>query len=189
MTNFLKLFFFLSVFFAKAQSYTVKTAAIKWKAYKTLGAKSANHFGILKLKSGTMVFKDGNLAGGSFSMDMNSITADDLKDDPKYKNMLERHLKSDDFFDVARFPVSTFQIKSVKKTAGTNNYKITGALTVKGVSKNISFPAKVLANENGATFSSEQFTFNRKDFGLKYNIFEDMLISNQVEINVDLTAK
>lgn len=176
----------ISVF---GQTLTNTSSNITWKAYKTLGSKSASHFGVVLLKSGSVFLKNGEFAGGNFVMDMNSLTADDLKDDPKYKNMLERHLKSDDFFDTAKFPTSTFQIKTLTKQSGTYNYKVGGILTIKGVSKKISFPAQVSVNTAGVSFTSAQFTFNRKDFGLKYNIFEDMLISNEVEINVSFTAK
>ena len=121
---------------------------------------------------------------------MNTIDAEDMNENPKQKKFLENHLKSDDFFDVEKFPVTVFQIKSVKKLNDKNyNYQIGGILTIKGISKNISFPVKVAQNNSVFTLTSAQFTFNRKHFGLKYNIFEDMLISNDVEMKVKIVVQ
>lgn len=173
-----------------SQSKTIISSEIRWKAYKTLKAESLSHFGTVKLKSGSLIFKDNDLAGGSFTMDMSSIDAEDMNGSPKQKKMLENHLKSDDFFDTNKFPTATFQIKLIKKINSKGyNYQITGPLTIKGISKNISFPVKVSENNSIFTLTSAQFTFNRKNYGLKYNIFEDMLISNDVEMNVTIKVK
>ncbi len=188
-----KLFFVLFGFFAVsgfAQSKNIVSSEIRWKAYKTLKAESLSHFGTIKLKSGNLLFNGNEISGGSFTIDMNSVDAEDMNDDKKMKKILETHLKNDDFFDVEKFPVSTFQIKSVKKINDKiYNYQISGVLTIKGISKNISFPAKVSQSNNVFTITSAKFTFNRKNFGLRYNIFEDMIISNDVEMNVNIVAK
>lgn len=183
-------FFLCCAIFSFAQSKNIISSEIRWKGYKTLKAESLSHFGTIKLKSGNFIFKNNEIAGGSFVMDMMTMDAEDLKDDPKLKKIFENHLKSDDFFDSKNFPVSTFQIKSVKKL-GNNpfNYILSGLLTIKGISKNISFPVKVSENNKITTISSGTFTFNRKNFGLKYNIFEDMLISNDVEMSVKFQLK
>ncbi|MGA9211248.1 YceI family protein [Kaistella sp.] len=173
-----------------SQSKTILSSEIRWKAYKTLRAESLSHFGTVNLKVGNLIFNGNDLAGGSFIMDMKTIDAADMNEDPKMKKMLENHLKSDDFFDINKFPTATFQIKSVKKINKNGyNYQVAGILTIKGISKNISFPVKVSQSSSIYTLTSAQFTFNRKNYGLKYNIFEDMLISNDVEINVTINAK
>lgn len=173
-----------------SQSKAVISSEIRWKAYKTLKAESLSHFGTVKLKSGNLVFNGSELIGGNFVMDMKSIDAEDMNSDPKMKKMLENHLKSDDFFDINQFPTASFQIKSVKKINNPNyNYQIAGTLSIKGVSKPITFPVKISQSNAVYTLTSAQFTFNRKHFGLKYNIFEDMLISNDVEMNVSLKVK
>jgi len=188
-----KLFLFLFGLFTItvfAQTKNIIFSEIRWKGYKTLKAESLSHNGTVKLKSGNLVFSGNEITGGSFVMDMNTMDAEDLNNDKKLKKMFENHLKSDDFFDTVQFPVSAFQIKSVKKTNGNPfNYQIGGILTVKGISKNISFPVKVFQSGDTTTLTSAAFTFNRKNFGLKYNIFEDMLISNEVEMNINIMAK
>lgn len=184
---FLFLFFTFTLF---AQTKTITASEIRWKGYKTLKAESLSHNGTIKLKSGNLVFKDNNIIGGNFVMDMTTMDAEDLNEDKKLKKMFENHLKSDDFFDSAKFPVSIFQIKSLKKLNNpAYNYQINGVLTIKGISKNISFPATISDFKNLTTITSAKFTFNRKNFGLQYNIFEDMLISNDVEMNITIVAK
>lgn len=173
-----------------SQTKNVYSSEIRWKAYKTLKTEALSHYGTVLLKSGNLVFNGSELSGGSFIMDMTSIDAADMNNDPKMKKMLENHLKSDDFFDANKFPNATFQIKSVKKLNDkVYNYQINGSLTIKGISKNIAFPIQLIQNDSTIILTSKQFTFNRKDFGLKYNIFEDMLISNEVLMNLTLKAK
>jgi polyisoprenoid-binding protein YceI len=173
-----------------SQSKTIISSRILWKAYKTLRTESLSHFGTVNLKSGNLIFSGNDLAGGSFVMDMRSLDAADMDGDPKMKKMLENHLKSDDFFDTNKFPTASFQIKSIKKINNKGyNYQVSGPLTIRGIAKNISFPVKVSQANSIYTLTSAQFTFNRKNYGLKYNIFEDMLISNEVEMNVSIKAK
>ncbi|KIA88733.1 YceI family protein [Kaistella jeonii] len=184
---FIFLFFTIILF---AQTKNVTSSEIRWKGYKTLKAEALSHNGTLKLKSGNLLVKGSEIAGGNFVMDMTSMDSEDLNGNPKLKKMFENHLKSDDFFDAAKYPVSTYQIKSVRKlNGGVFNYQINGVLTIKGISKNVNFPAKVSQINDEIKLTSARFTFNRKSFGLNYNIFEDMLISNDVEMNISIVAK
>ena len=186
---FLILFLFLATLHF-AQVKNVISSDIQWRGYKTLKTLSLSHNGTIKLKSGNLIFNGEELTGGNFVFDMNSMDAEDLNSSPKLKKIFENHLKSDDFFDTAHFPLSTFQIKSAKKLNSTiYNYQITGILTIKGISKKISFPTKITESENTTSMRSRKFIFNRQLFGLKYNIFEDMLISNDIEMIISIAAK
>lgn len=173
-----------------SQTKNVISSEIRWKGYKTLKAESLAHNGTIQLKTGNLLVNGEEIIGGYFVMDMKTMDAEDLNNNPKLKKMFENHLRSDDFFDTAKFPVSTFQIKSIKKLNNNSyNRQITGTLTIKGISKNISFPIKVSSMKDTISVSSGKFTFNRQNFGLKYNIFEDMLISNDVEMSINIVAK
>jgi polyisoprenoid-binding protein YceI len=84
----------------------------------------------------------------------------------------DRHLKSPDFFDVAKFPTLTFTSTKVV-AAGSNNFEVTGNLTIKGVTKTITIPASfqgTMKTPNGekAGFRST-FTINRLDYGVSWN--------------------
>lgn len=82
------------------------------------------------------------------------------------------HLRSGDFFDVAKFPKMTFVTKKISGTPDA--LKITGALTLKGVTKDVTLDAKYLGEVKDAygnlkiAFSGKG-TINRKDFGLTWN--------------------
>lgn len=115
----------------------------------------------------------------SVEMDINSIYTD--------AEDLTKHLKTADFFDVEKFPKASFtSTKIVPDTAkGENNYTVTGDFDLHGVKKSISFPAKIVVNENEATVETE-FAINRKDFGIVYAGKTDDLIRDDVVIKLNL---
>lgn len=172
------------------QNKKVTSSRVEWKAYKVLNTNALSHDGTVKLKAGNVVLKNGQVISGNFLLDMNSITADDMKSDKKMKLYLENHLKSDDFFYTEKYPTAFFKLNFIKPSSSKGyNSVVTGNLTIKNITKKISFPANIVVNNNSVAFNSAKFTFNRKDFGLNYNVFEDMVIKNDVEIKVTFTAK
>ncbi len=189
MKKLLMLFVMISSFIS-AQNKKVFSSDVRWKAYKTLKTDSFSHYGTIGLKSGVLVMKNNEIAGGIFLLDMKRIDAEDMKGKEIGKKMLEDHLRDGDFFDVKKYPYSTFKITSVKKNNDKiYNYIVAGILTIKGVSKPLSFPVKVTQANNVVNVVSANFQFNRQDFGLKYNVFEDMVIKNNVDMQVKISAK
>ena len=87
---------------------------------------------------------------------MNSI-ADLSIESAEYKAKLEGHLKSADFFDVEKNPYSVFAITGVDGDSGKVTVK--GNLTIKGIQKNIEFPATISVNGEEASFVSEPFYY------------------------------
>ena len=67
-----------------------ENSKVVWKGYKVTGS----HQGMIAIKSGHFIFKEGNLTGGEFTIDMSTITNTDLEGE--YKGKLEGHLKSDE---------------------------------------------------------------------------------------------
>ena len=132
---------------------------INWVATKV----SAYHTGTINIKSGELKSADSSLTGGDFVFDMTSIVVSGPKgSNPEMDGKLTGHLKSPDFFDVEKNPEAKFVITGVQPFTGTvqdttdprqesiSEYKvanpthtISGNLTIKGVTKNISFPAKI----------------------------------------------
>ncbi len=110
------------------------------------------HHGRITISSGEIVLAQGRPVSGRFVLDMNTITNTDLQDDG-WRSMLLRHLKSDDFFDVERYPTATFALRGAtviaESTPGTPNMEISGLLTIKETAKPISFPAIIAAQEDG----------------------------------------
>lgn len=112
-------------------------------------------------------------------MDVDSMFTDDEN--------LTKHLKTADFFDVAKFPKASFtSTKIVPDTAkGANNYTVSGDFDLHGVKKEITFPATITVSDADVAVKSE-FSINRKDFGIVYAGKTDDLIRDDVVIKLDL---
>lgn len=178
-------------------AFTLDAAAssLEWKATKKVGG----HNGTIALKSGSLSVENGEVKAGNFAADMNGIKVLDLTD-AKQNGDLTGHLKSPDFFDAAKNPESKFEITKVVSVSGNPEmtHNISGNLTIKGVTKEISIPAKVTVNGKELSATST-FKFNRKDFGMIYHSAEDktfdmkkmgdMLINDDVELKLNLKAK
>ncbi len=151
---------------AQKSEINLNKSVVKWTGKKIGGS----HNGVIKIKSGHFELKNGDIANGTVVMDMNSITNTDLTDEG-YNQKLVGHLKSDDFFGVETFPISTFQISNAEKFKN-NKATVTGVLTIKGKSENISFDVV----KEGNVFSA-QLLVDRSKFNVRYgsNSFFDNL--------------
>jgi len=98
-------------------------------------------------------------------------------------DMLTNHLKSPDFFEVRRHPTASFV--STKIESGSTASKITGKLTLHGVTKEISFPATVELGDSGLKLKSE-FTIDRTEFGMN---FDPKKVENKVSLTVVVGEK
>jgi polyisoprenoid-binding protein YceI len=107
----------------------------------------------------------------------------------------DAHLKSPDFFDVAKFPNLTFKSTKITK-AGKGHYKMAGDLTMRGVTKPVTFDVVGFDEENkspwgtGVRGGMATATVNRKDFGLNWNKPLEkaggMLVGDNVDITLDV---
>lgn len=180
---------------AAVQNYKVVPAESKitWIGRKVTG----EHTGNIQVENGTILFDRTALRGGTILMDMNSITCTDIKD-AKSNERLVKHLRSDDFFSVDKNPTAMFAMTNLAPRAnaksGTANYIITGDLTIKGISHQISFPMLVTVRKGVAT-AKGTFKFDRTKWDIKYrsgNFIEnlgDRAIEDDVELQIDLVAK
>ena len=117
-------------------------------------------------------------------MDMTTILCTDLSGE--YKSNLEGHLKSDDFFSVSNFPTSKIVITEVSKSSN-DNYNISAKLTIKGITQNINFIAKVKDNNLSATITLDRTKFNVKyGSGSFFENLGDNMIYDDFEIKVTL---
>jgi polyisoprenoid-binding protein YceI len=101
--------------------------------------------------------------------------------------MRDNHLRSDDFFAVAKYPTITFKSASVTQTA-PNKLDIAGDLTVRGVTKRIVVPASMVFYDKGAGRFRGQFAIQRKDFGVAYDSAVNP-IENEVQVQWDFSIK
>lgn len=155
-----------------------ETSQIVWKAYKVTGS----HTGTIALKSGSLTFENDKLVGGEFIIDMPKIIATDLTGE--YKDKLEGHLKSDDFFGVEKFPTSTLVFTSVKSN-GKNSYEVVGDLTIKGKTNPVTFVMAVYGNKANASVKVD-----RAKYDVKYGStsFFDNLADKAIYDEFDLIA-
>lgn len=165
-------------------SYTVDTTQSKlvWKGTKVSGS----HEGTVDIKSGTLFVDNGTITGGDFVLDMNTISSTDL--DGEYKEKLDGHLKADDFFSSATYPEATFQISEVKAGATASDLVVSGNLTIKGITKNITFDAKLDEVSDTVVKSSADFNIKREDWGVNYEGKKDDLISKEINFKVTIVA-
>ena len=165
-------------------SAKIEESTIQWKGFKPTGS----HNGLISISNGTLVANGNNVITGSFTVDMKSINVLD-SENPK----IVKHLKSADFFEVEKFPIAKFDITGSKKVAGKNH--INGFVTIKGIRKEISFPAKISKDELGnLVLESEVFKINRAEFNIKYKSktfyadLKDKFIFDEFELQVKIVA-
>lgn len=178
-----------------AVDYNVDTATsvVNWKGGKTfddINKPEEGHYGVVKLKEGTVKVNNGVLEAGKFVADFTSFESKDLDADAESKGKLDGHLKSADFLDVEKFPTATFEITAVKPVEGGDyNSEVSGNLDFRGTPKNVTFKANVTVDANGVTIKSEEFGINRKDFGITFVGGGGSIVKDEVLLQVDLTAK
>ena len=169
----------------KKMSVDVQKSTVEWKGYKVTG----KHNGTVNLQSGELEYTDGQLTGGQFVIDMNSITVLDLQGE--YQGKLEGHLKSDDFFGVENHPTATLEFTQVISRGTPGDYKIVANLTIKETTKEIKFLANI--DESGdSPVATADITVDRSEYNVRYgsgSFFDnlgDKTIYDEFDLNVKL---
>jgi len=153
---------------------------VTWKAYKVTGS----HTGTVDLKSGALIFDEGTLKGGEFEVDMPSLVSTDLEGE--YKGKLEGHLKSDDFFGVATYPTASLVFTDVK-ASGKNSYEVSGDLTIKGITKPVTFDVSIYGSKATATLKVDRAQYNVKyGSGSFFDNLGDKTIYDEFDLVIDL---
>ncbi|MCK0158409.1 YceI family protein [Cellulophaga sp. F20128] len=141
---------------AQEKKVNTEASSIEWKGYKVTGS----HTGTLAIKEGALVFNNDKLSGGEFVVDMTTLTVTDLEGGMKAK--LEGHLKSDDFFSVEK-NTSSKLVFTIDSAEGKNAYAATGNLTIKGITKPVSFVISVYGSKATASLK-----IDRTDYDIQY---------------------
>lgn len=175
---------------SQGEVLAVSTGQVNWVG----SAVGKEHFGTLEVSEGNLVVEGENLIGGSFTLDINSITVEDL-DEANGKLDLEGHLKSGDFFVAEEFPTARFTITNVMVAEDREDatHMINGNLTIKDITKSVTFPA-VISMEGGELMAkTPRFVINRTDWGVNYNsgvigTAKDKLINDNIALAIELKA-
>ena len=125
----------------RSNSIDTMESIVTWKGSMLL-ASQEEHTGYVHISKGELMIEKGQLVGGTVEIDMNTIEYKDKEN----KNSPIKHLKSPDFFDVQKFPISTF---------------------AKGVTNAVTFPAQMevkggIVKANGKVIIDS--TFRRAGF-------------------------
>lgn len=128
-----------------------------------------------------LVGRDATTGTVSIVVDVGSLSADDER--------LTKHLKSPDFLDVERFPQARFTSTSIQAGGADGaTHTVTGNLELHGVTKPITFPARIKAMSEAVEVTAE-FSILRKDFGIYYDGVAGDLIKNDVLLMIRLDAR
>ena len=197
ITPALLLFFFtisLDVFSQDETKYLIQPnkSMVMWNAKKVTG----EHNGVINIKNGYVLMNEEKLAGGVVFIDMKSIVDLDIED-AEDKKKLENHLKSEDFFNAHKFPEAVFKIYKIiplNDEGSPYNYMVSGGLTIKGFTNQISFPMKV-EMKDGKVFLNGLTDVDRTQYDIKYGsgkFFEDLgdsMIYDNFTIEFKVAAK
>ncbi|MBV8970339.1 MAG: YceI family protein [Verrucomicrobia bacterium] len=129
------------------------------------------HYGRIGLKSGQLEFHQSQLTGGRIVLDMGNIVCIDLNGTPQHDVLID-HLRSDDFFDVERFPEASLVIGSVRKIEnappGQLNLEVNADLTLKGVTAPLTFSAASGVTREGKAAAQATLSFDRTRWNVLY---------------------
>ena len=174
---FILLFFIM--FFSKGNAQNLvpvdEGSAIKF-SIKNFGFSTGGSFTGLK---GKIQFDAGNIANTSFtvSVDATSINTNNESRD--------KHIRKEEYFNVEKYPLISFASGAVSNGDKPGTFLMKGNLIIKGVTKPISFPFTVIAQNNGFLFSAS-FNINRRDFGVGSN---SMVLADNLLLSLRVFAK
>lgn len=184
---------------SNATTYTVDVASSNIGWFGTHAVGTGDHTGTIGIAEGTLSVANGNISAGSFVIDMNSIKCTDSLP-AEYLTKLHGHFAGEDFFNSAKFPTAKFEITACEaKADGDNTHLISGNLTIKDSTKNISIPAKVTLGET--VTATGKVIINRLDWGINYDKdnmtlaeaaqkkLKNGVVSKDITLTINLTAK
>ena len=172
------------IFTAKQYVIDVDQSELEWFC--------SRHTGFVKLKSGTLIVENSQFLKGDFIIYMDSIFNIDIDND-LMRGTLDNILRSDELFDVEKFPEARFSITDVKNEDG-NEFVLSGILNIMNVPKQIEFSAFVDVNGDTLQAKSEEFIIDRTAWGItnmskKYAKSKDeFIVTDSVRFIVHIKA-
>ncbi len=165
---------------AQNQPLLIDTNAsqLTWTGYAEVGSWAPS--GTLHVLNGQLTRKGNLINNATITMDMTTIQHEN--------DRLQAHLRDEAFFDVTHFPTAIFVLRSLTGATAT------GQLTLKGVTKTISFPVAISQEGSGLRVKGRA-TLDRTQFGIRYNstsFFADLgdqAIKNEFTLSFDLVTK
>jgi polyisoprenoid-binding protein YceI len=177
--------------FTGSVNLTPENTKLAWIGRKTLvvGYEDA---GKIDIKSGVAKVENGKVTSVSATIDMTTIGV--IKSGKgKDEDKLTGHLKSEDFFNVEKYPTAELSITQAKPVSGQNgaqNYEFSGTLTMKGITAEVSVPGVVTISQDAATLLVET-KLDRTKWGVNYGSSKlaDSFIDDFFTLKVSVNAK
>ena len=162
---------------AFGQNYTPTDAGSKVRfVIKNFGINTGGTFEGL---AGSIIFDPANLAGAGFNVSVDAKSVDtDLE-------ARDNHLRKEEYFDVEKYPKITFRSTKITTTNKEGYLFMFGVITIKNISKEISFPFQQTSKDGGVLFEGE-FKLNRRDFGVGGKSFS---MSDELNVELSIFAK
>jgi polyisoprenoid-binding protein YceI len=167
----------------------VKKSKLFWKASKN------RHYGFILFNSGTLSgFTAGWPTRGTFSINMNSISSTDEPTAAGRKNVDDK-LRSEEFFAVSKYPIATMLVKQIVQDKNPSNYRISGELTIKGLTNPIGFTTIMNQNGNRVTatantnISRQKWNINHQPQPASWDFFarmKDNLVDDDISVSLEL---
>jgi polyisoprenoid-binding protein YceI len=177
--------------------YRIDTASsrVVWSAGKPAIAGYV-HTGAFSLSEGSLEIGEAG-ASGSFVIDMNSLKVLSLGGGKEGKeSALEAHLKRSDIFDVEQYPTASFRLTDISPKVAPSpsqtTYTASGELTMKGVTKPLSFPLTIIASSSNEALVSGSFEIDRTEWGITFGSAKvaekitDQLIGDTVALELSV---
>jgi polyisoprenoid-binding protein YceI len=170
-----------------------EASEVHWRGTKVGG----EHNGTVSISGGEVTVSEGAVTGGNLTIDLTSIVNEDLQGDMNAR--LVGHLKSEDFFHTEEYPNAVFEFVSAEAISAeapeggiAPTHEITGNLTMRGVTKSISFPAAVSIDEKSVAVKTNEFSIDRTLWGVNFKSrtvfaeFKDDYISDMINLKFDV---
>ena len=180
---------------ASTKAYTNIAAGshLEWRAAHLGGVQP--RFGKVSLQSADVKITDGQVTNATVVVDLNTLTVENFEDGSEQQGQLKGHLLNEDFFNVSKYPTATFELTDIAPSSGDYNSTVTGNLTILEATKSITFNANVNTSDSGVSIHSEDFSVDRTDWGLTYNVEgtagvpANYLIANDIGLTIKVDVK
>ena len=165
-------------------SFNLENSKIKWTGIELT---SKTHYGSLKLTQANLVIVDSKITSGEFTVDMTSLNVEDLEGE--WKERLEGHLSSDDFFSIEKFQTASLKVLN-SNSLENGSFNVNGELTI----KDITHPIEFTITKNDGNNYNANLTFDRSKYDVKFRsgtFFEnlgDKLILDDIDLEVSLSV-
>lgn len=169
--------------------YVMKEGSyLEWRSSHLGGVQP--RFGKVSYQMGKVSVAEGKVTNAKVIIDLNTLTVENFPEGSEQIAKLTGHLKNEDFFNVAKFPTAMFELTNLVNTTGDFNTKVEGNLTIMGQTKSIVFSANIEVSDMGVSINSENFSIDRRDWGLTYHVEGsegvpvDYLITNDIGFTI-----